>query len=605
MSEILGTANRGGGDTAIPDPQKCDGVNDARLAELQELSAKEAIESLEGEFASGKLDLVAPVFPGPIAEAFYWDDGTIVGIQGPVGSGKTTTKYQSRLRRARCAPRSVKDGRRRYKLLVIRATYRQLWSTTIPDFLFVFPKNLGDWSGGKGGPVTFTMFFEDDSVVPPPPGHVGDWHNDIEMIVEFMAFGDDIQGAMRGYQATDIDLHEMDTNPIDVMLNGITRINRYPGKDHFEGYPLEMRDYGQIVGDFNAPEPDSWVVDLFHNEDKREDVLRALNAELEKSGAKKITISFHRQPGYGEGGCENLFRLGPGYYKGQIATLTLLGRGDTIDRLVYNKVVHTRAGEPVFQREFNPRIHVSDVPIKPWSDVPLVLGLDQGLKGAAVVGQRLVSGTGLGRKVRWQILGELHFPDERLLARVFGTRLSEFLEDRWPGLRIEGAWADMAGEHGSSAAAEENETWNLLVGRAGNFRVRPQRIGTNRIGPRLEAVRACLEAPIEAGAPGILIDPSCKFLIAGFEARYVWAEEVNANGDKSKVPDKRLTEANVMDALQYLLLSEHRPDGTAPGSFPGASEKHRRHNGGPPLDDRGAMVGLRTDYDLLNPYNGA
>src|SRR5690606_36993340 len=106
------------------------------------------------------------------------------------------------------------------------------------------------------------------------------------------------------------------------------------------------------------------------------------------------------------------------------------------------------------------------------------------------------------RRVRWQILAELHFPKERLLARVFGERLAELLaEPRFAGLHVEGGWADMAGEHGASEAAEENDTWNRLVGRAAGFRMRPQRIDTNRITPRLEAVRAALEAPIAAGEP--------------------------------------------------------------------------------------------------------
>lgn len=118
-------------------------------------------------------------------------------------------------------------------------------------------------------------------------------------------------------------------------------------------------------------------------------------------------------------------------------------------------------------------------------------------------------------------------------------------------------------------------------------------------------MRAALEAPIHAGEPGLLIDPSCAFLIAGFEARYVWTFEVNQNGDKRKVPDKSLTEANVMDALQYLLLSESRADGTALGSFPRDTRPDAMgHNGGPPLEDGGHLGGLRTDYDLLNPYGG-
>lgn len=577
------------------------GIDAQRADELSLMSAKEAIASLGSGSEDVQPDLTAiPSFPGPVAEAAYWDDSSIVGIMGPVGSGKTTTILKSRLRRMMSVPRSVIDGKRRYKLLVIRATYRQLWSTTIPDFLNVFPRSLGEWSGGRGGPVTFDMVFEDGSHVPAPRGHQGEWSDAIEVTVEFMAFGDDIEGAMRGYQATDIWLHEMDTNPIEVILNGITRINRFPPKEHLRGYPPELLDFGQIVGDFNAPEPDNWIAGLFMAEDKRAEMLELLNREL-PAGAKPITISFHRQPGFGEMGTENLHNLGPAYYPTQIATMKLLGRGDTVQRLVYNRMTHVKAGEPVFGREFSRRLHVADGPVTPWPGVPLRIGLDQGFKGAAVIGQVLIEGQGPHRRVMWQILREMHFPAERLMARVFGTRLSELLEREFPGAMIEGGWADMAGEQGASQAADENATWNLLVGRAAGFRVRPQRIGTNRLQPRLEAVRAALEAPIDAGRTGLLIDPSCKYLIAGFEARYVWAEEVDANGDKRKVPNKSLTEANVMDALQYLLLSAHRADGTSQMSFPGSTGLIG-HNGGPPLS--GDTGGLRTGFDILDPYKG-
>ena len=164
----------------------------------------------------------------------------------------------------------------------------------------------------------------------------------------------------------------------------------------------------------------------------------------------------------------------------------------------------------------------------------------------------------------------------------------------------------MAGEHGASQAADENATWNLMVGRAAGFTVRPQRIGTNRIQPRLEAVRAALEAPLEAGEPGLLIDPSCKFLRRGFVARYVWKEETDASGDKRKVPDKSLTEANVHDALQYLLLSAHRADGTSPyaGRLPGHEPGRKAHDGRPlrPGEETG---GLKTGWNVLDPYGAS
>ena len=188
------------------------------------------------------------------------------------------------------------------------------------------------------------------------------------------------------------------------------------------------------------------------------------------------------------------------------------------------------------------------------------------------------------------------------MAAEFGRRLSDLLaQPRFAGLLVEGGYGDMAGEQGASQAAEENATWNRLVAKAAGITVRPQKIGTNRIQPRLEAVRAALEF-IHGGQPGLLVDPSCKLLIAGFEARYVWTDDVDHSGDKRKVPDKRLTEANVHDALQYGLLSRAKPaTGLSEVSFTndrsgllGLEQPGRR-----PEEPAGGLV---TGFDVLNPY---
>ncbi len=539
----------------------------------------DAIATLDLPDAGDKLDLAAPTFPGPIAEAYYWSNADVIGICGPVGSGKTTTKNKRKLRRAMEMPRSVIDGVRRYKCVYIRETYRQLWSTTIPSYLETFPKSLGTWSGGRGDPVTHVIHFEDA-------------HGPIEFTAEFMAFGDDPIASMRGMQATDIDLNEADTMVVEILTVGIGRIDRWPARQHFEGYPPELRSYGVIDCDFNAPDEDNWVYKVFYDREESRRMAQMLSSGLPE-GTRPIEIAFYNQPGYGEDGCENLQNLSPTYYPRQIAAMRLAGRGDMIDRLVYNKPTYLRAGEPVFRREFNRRIHVADKTIGVDRSAPLRLGLDQGFKGAAVIGQFLPP-------FHWHILAELFFADERLMARVFGARLADLLsQPRFAGVRIEGGWGDMAGEHGASQAADENDTWNRIVGKEAGFTVRPQRIGTNRIQPRLEAVRAPLEY-LDGGRPGLLIDPSCKFLIRGFEARYVWSDAPDASGGKRKVPDKSLPEANPMDALQYLLLSEHRGDGLSPQttrSRPGMGHPDR-----PAMP--GAPRGLSAGHDVLNPYGG-
>jgi hypothetical protein len=583
----MGRREGGGGDAPLPhapDGAVTAPVGAADAGRLAEMDAKEAVATLDAGTAADKLDLHGVVtFPGPVAEAYYWSDDDIIGIQGPVGSGKTTTKMKRKLRRAVMMPRSTIDGVRRYKVLFIRETYRQLWSTTIPSYLETFPKSMGTWAGGRGDPVTHVIRFEDE-------------HGPIEFTAEFMAFGDDIIASMRGVQTTDIDLNEADTMPEEIMGIGITRIDRWPARQHLSGLPRELQSYGQIDCDFNAPDEENWTFKVFHDRARREHITETLTAALQADNpaARPIRITFFNQPGYGEPGAENLQNLSPSYYPRQIAALRLQGRGDLIDRLVYNKVTSLRAGEPVFQREFNRRIHVSDQTLEVDRRAGLRIGLDQGFKGAAVIAQFLPP-------FRWRVLAELHFPNERLLAKVFGKRLARFLDERFPGVPIEAAWGDMAGEHGASQAADENATWNLLVSRAAGFRVRPQRFGTNRLQPRLEALRAALEH-LDGGEPGLLIDPSCRFLINGLQSRYVWTDEVNQSGDKRKVPDKSLTEANVVDAAQYLLLSEHRGDGLSRVSLkiPGG--------GGMPIPGFGPSPGdaggLRTDFDILNPYGG-
>jgi hypothetical protein len=185
------------------------------------------------------------------------------------------------------------------------------------------------------------------------------------------------------------------------------------------------------------------------------------------------------------------------------------------------------------------------------------------------------------------------------MAAEFGRRLRDRLDSpRFARCRVEAGWGDMAGEHGSSLAADENESWNRIVSRTASIPIRAQRIGTNRIGPRLEGIRAALEF-VHGGRAGITICPTNKPTIAAFAARYVWADEIDRNGDKRKIPDKSIPEANVMDATQYLVLSEHRGDGTSPltpnGGRIGAGRGRR---GALQAADRG----IHTSFDVLEPY---
>lgn len=580
-------ATRGGGSGLIlPFAAEGSGSATDSDAEFRNRSGSAVLdlEDEAGRFATGEMPQTTQlILPGPISQAFFFDDAVVTGVQGPVGSGKTRTLLYSRLRRACQMPRSVIDGKRHYRLGAVRETYRQLWQTTIPSYLECYPRELGQWSGGRGDPVTHKIEFEDE-------------HGIIVWETNFLAYGDNVEASMRGLQLTDLWPNEADTMSDDVVTVGIGRINRYPGRSHFRGYPPELQGYGQIACDFNAPEDeDAWVFKMFHDKKNRikvsNDLTEQLRQALKRQGIEsdiRIDINFHNQPGGREPDAENLQNLDPGYYAKQVASMQLAGRGDRIARLVDNKITPMRIGEPVFLREFNEDIHVSREPIDLNEDLPLLIGLDQGFTGAAVIGQ-------FEPPMHWIILAEMMFPDRHLLARTFGEHLRDLLDDRFPGMEVGGAWGDMAGERGDSLADDENATWNRIVGTTAGFKVRPQTVGANRIQPRLEAVRAPLEF-IQGGRPGLLIDPSCKYMIRGFLARYVWTDGLDKKGNKLKLPDKKQAEANVIDALQYLLLSKSRGDGTSIGSFQRPVVASPRGKAMP------KSTGLSYRHDVLNPY---
>ncbi|MEO0380619.1 MAG: hypothetical protein AAF252_10135 [Pseudomonadota bacterium] len=498
--------------------------------------------------------------PGPVAEAFLWDDSDIIGIRGPVGSGKTTAHLRSRFRRALMMPRSVIDGVRYYKVVIARETYRQLWATTIPSWWEVAPRAEGKWSGGRGDPVTHHLRW---------PTRDGE----VDFIAEFMAFGTspaEIEANARGVQTTDLALEEADTVPVMVFTKGLTRIDRYPAKKHFEGYAEKYKSYGQVSGSYNSPDEENWTVRVLegHGEDKEAEKIRST---LNDDGIK---ISFYRQPGYDEPGCENLQNLGPKYYPRAIAGMRAEGKGNDVERLVYNRIGYIQTGDPVFKGTaenplFVPNLHIARNPLVPVPGHPLRIGLDQGYFGAAVIGQFF-------DPFQWRIYAELWFKNGSF-APQFGKALKALLADRFSGMRVEMVLADMAG---SQRESEEDVTWTNTVSAHSGLDIEPQMLGGNRVEPRLAVWRAAMQWQ-HFGTQGLIIDPSCRLLKRGLENDYVWAQDADKTTNRGRVPKKKgVRAADVIDAGGYMMLSESLPDGRP------KTADLMGHNGGPPIDDQ-------------------
>jgi hypothetical protein len=170
-------------------------------------------------------------------------------LNGPIGSGKTTTCFMKAIRLAAAQMPSTRDRRRKFKLCVVRDTYRQLWKTTLPSWFKRVPRAIGEFTGAENAPATHKIEFrlEDGTSV--------------DLQVDFVAIGENsVEDVLRGYEPTAFYLNEADLLAREVYTYARGRVGRYP--DMSEGGPTW---YG-ILMDCNAPELTSWLyLDMFRS----------------------------------------------------------------------------------------------------------------------------------------------------------------------------------------------------------------------------------------------------------------------------------------------------------------------------------------------------
>ena len=452
--------------------------------------------------------------PGPVAAAFMAASRTVEIINGPIGSGKTTTALMKLVRRAQRQMVSTTDttldarGRRvkvrKFKVCVVRDTYRQLWATTLPSWWKRVPRDMGEFTGSQGAPATHQVKFAlaDGTVV--------------LFQADFVAIGENaVEDVLRGYEPTAFYLNELDLLAKEVLTYCRGRIGRYP--DMSEGGPSW---YG-VVADCNAPELNNWLYrDIFL-------------ASPEKLKAAEMVL--FRQPGGRTAGAENTANLPPDYYAKQC----LDNEAWYIARMVDNKPGFSRAGKPCYP-EFNDALHVADHELPPVPGLPLQIGLDAGLHPAAVLGQRMPNGG-------WHILEEL-VGEAGMGAVRFGEALARLLnEDRYANCRTINGTADPSAQDGNDKQAGEMSWIEIVAAKAG-IRVRPA--PTNKLIPRLEAVRLPLTRLID-GKPGFLLSPRCEVLREGFASSYRF-RKMNTKDERYDEEPEKNDSSHPHDALQYL-----------------------------------------------------
>jgi hypothetical protein len=450
---------------------------------------------------SGQIINIGWKSPGPVSSAFMASNKRVQFLNGPVGGGKTTTNFVKHLRYASRQKRSTRDGTRKYKLCVVRDTYRQIWKTTLPTWWKRIPRDQGEFVGAENAPATHRVNFElpDRSIV--------------NFQVDFVGIGENaVEDVLRGYEPTAFMLNEADLLAREVYTFARGRWGRYP--DMSEGGP----DWWGITGDANAPELESWLyTDIF------DDMKRPPDVDL-----------FIQPSGFSPS-AENTENLPPNYYTDQAQ-----GAPEWyIARMIENRPGYSRGGKPIFT-EFRDTLHVSTraqfVP-----HLPLHLGLDAGGSPAAVLGQRMPNG-------QWRIFDEL-VAEQGTGSLRFGAMLAQLLHAKYSGARTIVAHADPSAAYGADKQAGELD-WIEIVSKAIGIVV--SAAPTNRLAPRLEAVRKPLSQLID-GEPAFLLNPCCVVLRKGFNSGYRYRKVAGKREDLYHDEPEKNECSHPHDALQYLM----------------------------------------------------
>jgi hypothetical protein len=462
-----------------------------------------------------------------VAREFMLDDAFFTGIQGPVGSGKSSAACMKIMKAATEMPKN-RAGIRRSKWAVVRNTYPELKTTTIETWLEWFPEQH------------FGRF-----IWTPPFTHVIRFA-DVELEVVFLALDTEADvGKLLSLDLTGAWINEAREIPKGILDAATLRLGRFPPRREVDTFW-----YG-LIADTNAPPDDHWFaimsgqspVPEHFTDNERAQMVKPddWNFYLQPGAAIETRDSAGRTTGWElNPKAENLDHLPKNYYKNAMTGKT----NEYIRVFIGNKVGSARAGQPVYGN-FSAQLHVASADMAPDPRLPILLGFDFGLTPAFVMAQRYTD-------LSWLVFDEFTSRDVgfRELARHAKDRLGYW--SRMAGTEFEyRAWGDPAGDARSPYDDQKRTAFQLLE--ANGLIVKPA--PSNDPVLRIEAVDSLLTTLID-GHPLLTLSPRTRVLIRGFEEGYQYKKKrgMESVGTEDK-PDKNQY-SHPHDALQYLVMGE-------------------------------------------------
>lgn len=472
--------------------------------------------------------------PTPTGALFHASRKRVKGVLGPVGSGKSVMCcWEIVILSSQQIPNPY-DNVRRSRWLILRNTYRQLLDTTVETWMQWFPQTKMHMSAPLKGIYTFPGMTDGR-----PDGTT------VEILLDFMALDDDeAVRNMKSLEVTGVWANEASEMPWKRLSRAYERTGRYPKADKEEG--VRYKSFGMLM-DTNAPADTSWWYKLA--EERRPagfDFFRQPPAVLkfEREGKIWYEPNDGRDPRVAP--AENVENHNEGwdYYMKQVED----GDHARIKVFLMAQYGTTLIGQPVYT-EYNDTIHYSsrDIPVL-WG-LPIFLGTDFGRTPATAILQLTMEG-------QLRVIDEVCSTNTGITAFTTDMLLPKLINEyRFHSMAVYN-FGDPAG---NDPGQTDEKTCIQILNEKGIPTV-PCPVPKNAWLPRREAVATLLRTQVQ-GKPGLIVGPKAKMIREGFNGRYYFKSQTNADEaeDISAARPEKNMFSHIHDGLQYGAYGATRP----------------------------------------------
>ena len=451
--------------------------------------------------------------PSPTGVKVLNDWNKVIGIRGPVGSGKSSLCVMKLFQIARNQPVNG-NGVRHSRMVVIRDTYPNLDSTTIKTWKFWFPEEIYPVSSAYPRQSTVQMKLEDGSIM--------------KMEVVFLAAENkEDMDKLQSNEFTAGWVNEAGAINNEILWTvTFSRLGRFPAK---QAGGSELSKI--LLMDLNSPAMGHWTQKLEHA------------ALVEKS---MPTVSWYVQPPamfyehtITEDGrdklvwtpnpdAENIDNHNGGF--SYYTDLVSISDESWLKVMVANEFGQINTGRPVYPG-FSQFLHVSKEKLEPDPSVNLYVGMDFGLNTALAVCQMMPSG-------QLRVIYEIYEEDCSLEDFIATKMRPLFSIRKFSACGRPTIIGDPTGINRSSI--DKRNPYNVLS-QAGFHAIAAP---TNDIVARRDAVMDQMKR-----IGGLLIDPDCKIIVEGMSGAYQY--------DNGSLP-KKDKYSHLQDAVQNVALYVRR-----------------------------------------------